>query len=232
MAMTPFSDTLRVDDIDELVEVFLQNGAAIIQGDVCPEVLQQLEQDLLCGPVKKQTTNLEGRLRYRAGWLEECKIPWYENILASNKLRQALDLITINGSGEKGWKAGMCGGDEVAPMTHNMQDLHSDWAGYKTNSMRLGYALVVSVAPRDVPVDLAPIRLVPWNRLGCIEEYPQRSQGDKDLFETGYELTLRAGEFLIRDCRVAHGGTPNRTVQSRCLPAVQIASPQMRRRGY
>lgn len=231
--MTPFSDTLRVDDIDELVDVFWQNGAAIIQGDVCPEFLQQLEQELLCGDVvEKQNTNLEGRLRYRAGCLDHCRIPWYNSILASKKLREALDILTISGSGEVGWKVTHCGGDEVAPMTHNMQDLHSDWPGYKTSSMSLGYALVVSVAPRDIDFALAPMRLVPWSRLWRMDEYPQRSRGDSDSFELGYEVTLKAGEFLIRDCRAAHGGTPNTTVQSRCLPAVQIASPQYLRRDH
>ena len=147
----------------------------------------------------------------------------------SRKLRQALDLLTIHGSGEKSWKATYCGGDEVAPMTDNMQDLHSDWPEYKTSSTRLGSVLVVSAAPRDVTVDLAPMRLVPWSRLWRMEEYSKHYLGDESLFENGYEVTLKAGEFLIRDCRAAHGGTPNRTAQFRCLPAVQIASPQMQR---
>ena len=219
--------------MDQLVEIFDQNGAAIIQGDLNPEVLHQMEHELVSSTAEvKHASSLEGRFRYRAGKPDDYKIEGYCSLLASKTLRQALDLLTLHGSegsGEVGWKAYYFGGDEVSPQTHNMQDLHSDWPAYRTNSMSQGFALVVAVAPRDIPVDLAPMRLVPWSLLSREQDYPVRSRGDKDLYEEGYEVTLKAGEILIRDCRAAHGGTPNRTEKIRCLPCVQILSPQFQR---
>ena len=39
-------------------------------------------------------------------------------------------------------------------------------------------------------------------------------------------LVLNEGEAFIRDCRVCHGGTPNRCDHQRFLPGLQVASPQ------
>ena len=213
--------------MQQLVEIFWKNGACIIQGDLNPDVLQQMEQDLVSSPPEvKHITSYPGRFRYRAGKPEDYKVEGYLSLIASPTLRQALDLLTLKGSGSTGWKVHTFGGDEVSPQTDNIQDLHSDWPAYKTNSMRLGFALVVAVAPRDITTDLGPMRLVPWSILRREPDYPRLSRGEKDLYEKGYEVTLKAGEFLIRDCRVAHGGTANATDQVRCLPSVQILSPQ------
>ena len=78
------------------------------------------------------------------------------------------------------WKFGLLGGDIVEPSTNNYQLLHTDWASYLTNSMPYGYALVVSVAPRDITTDLGPIRRIPWSVLRKMSDYP-----DEPPFATG-----------------------------------------------
>ena len=108
-------------------------------------------------------------------------------------------------------------------MAQNTQTLRSDWPAYKTSSMRLGYAISVSLALRDVPREFAAMRFVSWTQLHRKEDYP--SHGGEDRYTEGYEITLMAGEFLIRDCRAAHGGTPNLTGEPRRLPGVQVRAP-------
>ena len=67
------------------------------------------------------------------------------------------------------------------------------------------------------------MRFVSWVQLHRTGDYP--SNGGEDRYTEGYEITLMAGEFLIRDCRAAHGGTPNLTGEPRQMPAVQVRAP-------
>jgi len=55
---------------------------------------------------------------------------------------------------------------------------------------------------------------------------------DEEYKDGRYKITLHRGEALIRDCRVAHGGTPNRLPRERFLPGGQIISPQYRRAAF
>ena len=219
---TDSSDQLRVDDWSQLEGIFHASGAVIIQGDIDQNILDSFQEELQSDAATKVPTSYPGRLRYRLGPPSECPIRGFRHMLASKKLASALDRISFHGSGSTAWTPSYCGGDEVAPLTANMQVLHSDWPDYPTSSMRLGYALCVSLALNDVPRHRAPIRFVPWSRLWRKAEYPQF--GGEDVYTEGFEVTLKAGEFLIRDCRAAHGGTPNLTTSTRCLPCVQIAA--------
>ena len=222
--MTSHSEMLRVRNLDNLVDAFDRHGAVIIPGDIDIETLLDLEKVLLQSP-HKQSRHPGGRASYNAP--QNAELAGFKSIMASSVLHKALDALTAYSMQGRGvgtsWQYHLCGGDEVDPGNTNYQDLHSDWPSYPTKSMMYGYAIAVSVAPRDIGVEFAPIRLVPWSRLNNC--YPVLSAGDSDMFLNGSEVTLRAGEILIRDVRAAHGGTPNLCSTPRCLPGLQVLSP-------
>ena len=98
------------------------------------------------------------------------------------------------------------------------------------NSMMFGFALVVSVAPRDIAEDFAPLRIIGWNEINHYDQFPcLDSELDQRFQKAEYRVRLRQGEALIRDCRVCHGGTPNHTDEPRFLPGIQVLSPQYTR---
>ena len=226
--MTAFSDTLRVSSLDDIAEAFDAKGAVIIQSNLSDVDLDTMLAFFANGAVEKKAHgDNPGRWRYRPR-----SDLAYAALLGSSQLQDALDILTdfsLRGCQEPGlhadaWQYGNRGGDETEPSTDNFQELHSDWPSYANTSWKFGYGLVVSLALHDVPLELAPIRLVPWNKLKHSQQYPKL---ETDKFLQGYEVTLKRGELLIRDCRAAHGGCPNLDVQkARMLPAVQVLSPQ------
>ena len=119
-----------------------------------------------------------------------------------------------------GWAHGRDGGDRVKAGSKSHQKLHSDWAANQT--MEFGLAIVVSLALRDIPVDHAAIRGVPWSCRGY--RRPPYADLDEHGDRAGVRLALRRGEFLIRDCRAAHAGAPNDHQVDRDLPCTQILS--------
>ena len=152
-------EQLLVHDWGKLEDIFDRHGAVIIPGDVNSAELAAFDEELrLQDPKLKTTTRYPGRLRYRFGEPAQCQVQGFQHFFNSQKLRLALDRLSVKGSGSTAWRFSYCGGDEVAPMTQNTQTLHSDWPGYKTSSMMRGYAICVSLALRDVPLGFAPMR--------------------------------------------------------------------------
>ena len=100
-----------------------------------------------------------------------------------------------------GWAFGKRAGDLVTQASDSAQRLHSDWPQYPTNSRRYGYALVVYVALHDIPATQAAVRVVPW----CTAQFDALPYRDEDRGRLlGFQVPLRQGELLIRDCRMAH----------------------------
>ena len=118
-----------------------------------------------------------------------------------------------------GWQCGKHTGDVVARRSSSSQPLHSDWSLYDTDSLKLGYALVVSLAVHDIDIDQAALRIMPW----CYPGYsrlPYQNSDSTGLL--GLQVALARGEMLVRDCRMAHSGMPNFTEQDRVLPGIHI----------
>ena len=71
------------------------------------------------------------------------------------------------------------------------------------------------------------MRLVGWGDANRYGDYPLRDSGEDILCRMSDHLVgLNEGEALIRDCRVCHGGAPNRCDHQRFLPGLQVTSPQ------
>ena len=154
----------------------------------------------------------------------------YKAIMDNENLNNTITAITklSRGLGRTGeWSWGKAGGDIVDPHTDTYQPLHTDWTGYPLESMVWGFAIVVSVAPKDITEDHAPLRLVGWDDVQRYDDYPQLDS-DEDIFYrmSDHLVVLNEGEALIRDCRVCHGGTPDRCDHQRFLPGLQVTSPQ------
>ena len=66
------------------------------------------------------------------------------------------------------------------------------------------------------------MRLVPWSRWSNYAEFPSLAEEKPD---GSTALLLRKGEILLRDARVAHGGSPNRCDVDRVLPGIQLHTP-------
>ena len=120
----------------------------------------------------------------------------FQHFFNSQKLRLALDRLSVKGSGSTAWRFAYSGGDGVAPMTPNTQTLHSDWPGYKTSSMMRGYAICVSLALRDVPLGFAPMRFVSWAQLHRKGDYPSNGGGRIGWSGKMYEGHASLGFFL------------------------------------
>ncbi len=66
------------------------------------------------------------------------------------------------------------------------------------------------------------MRVIPWSIHARNADRPW----DRSFYQTdAYKVTMKQGDILLRDVRVAHSGTPNVGVGLRPLPGVQILSP-------
>ena len=111
--------------------------------------------------------------------------------------------------------------------TPEWQWTHSDWDEYDTSSMKWGFALSISVACSDIPVNHGPIAVFPWsNRRYRKTPYPQY-----DRYNQQFCVTMLEGEILIRDVRAAHCGTANMYSMPRALPGFQIENALWYRGG-
>ena len=89
--------------------------------------------------------------------------------------------------------------------------------------MIYGFALYVSIAVHDICLDQAAIRVAPWS-LADYRKLPYPDIAGDSL--AGFQLSLRKGDFLIRDVRMAHAGMPNGTTEDRVLPGTQVWSAE------
>ena len=143
---------------------------------------------------------------------------YYARLEEDNALRELCHKVL-----SPGWMFGKRTGDLVTRYSPSWQRLHSDWSKYPTYSMGLGYGLVVSLALHDTPAEQAALRIVPW----CTPNYkslPYQNEEDGEL--CGFQVPLAKGEMLIRDCRMAHSGMPNKTNNDRVLPGIQILTAE------
>jgi len=149
----------------------------------------------------------------------------YQCIMASQVLNSTLDSLHMRGCQSRDWAYGVAGGDVVAAHTTSYQDLHSDQWSYPVNMMFWGYSLAISVALHDIDVRGGPIRAVPWDVLNDYSMYPKDVADESPDGSTS--ILMRKGQILIRDVRVAHGGSPNLLDFDRFLPGLQIFSPSV-----
>ena len=224
-------DTFLCESPVDVEQMMYTHGAAVIPGDLSHDCLQTLVQSAMSMKSEWQPRSPGGRWSCNNYKLAEDAA--YNKLVNSLLLANIIDLITRLGSRRAGgivpphpksWTVGNVGGDIVEPHTMNYQPLHSDWPGLSTSEMSLGFALAVSVAPYDIDCTFAPIRIISWSEMRSCPYSDLSSEADK----TNRWLGLCRGDFLIRDVRAAHGGTPNHTGDVRVLPGVQIVSPEYR----
>ena len=115
------------------------------------------------------------------------------------------------------------GGDVCKAGEPCFQHLHSDWAQYPLCDTMYGIPLVASIALSDINENFAPIRIVSKQQV-IDSPLPVDDQGS--IWGQEYFACLRKGDILLRDCRIPHSGTPNGTGSNRCLPGIQILSPE------
>ena len=214
------SDVLRCSTAADVAKTLDTYGAAIIMSDIGHEFLTDFGIFLSSIPIEQlQAREPYDGKRFSFNNWDLSESVHYMTFKASPLLNQCLsEIFGQSWLGQGGsYRFHMCGGDKVMARTDSWQDLHSDWESYPTCSMKWGYALAVSIACHDVPTDMSPIRLMPWNEMKRMPYEDHRQ---------GYLVDLIKGEFLIRDVRAAHSGSPNLTDRDRCLPGCQLLSPE------
>ena len=232
MQMTPLSDKLRCRSLDDVVRTFDQFGCCIVPSAVAHCDLDSLAR-FMCsgGDGLGWDSRGPGRFCVNMPGRQLTDDPHYVPFTYSPVLAAVVEALVCDSlQGWMGphmqWQRFKSGGDVVQPHTESWQLLHSDDWGYPLKSMCRGYSLCASVAPMDIPVALAPLRLIPWNVLRHYSHYPSSDFDDVPFQCTENLVTMRKGELLIRDSRVAHSGSPNLSQVVRPFPGMQIYTPQ------
>ena len=189
---------------------------------------------LLSSPCRYRPGKSRGPGRYSATQsMSESEVPLcYREVMSSPVVHWMLEEIA-NYSLEYWWPApfpqtwawGRVAGDVVGGDVCEWQHFHSDWPGYKTNSMKWGAALVVGVGVGEIPVGFAPTAVIPWNIMRSLSTdgyyHPAGVTDAREWF-----VTLKHREVFLRDARVCHAGSPNLYSEDRALMGMQVLSPQ------
>jgi len=216
------SDFLRCDTAAQVAKTLDLHGAAIIPSGLSKDYLSEFHT-FLVGHAGRFSPRDDDGYRFSINSYELCDNSFYKSMTASSTLCESLDAIygfSCFVPCSLPYKIGLCGGDVVRRRCKAFQGLHSDWASYETCSMKLGYAIAVSLACHDIPCSMGPIRLIPWSEMKRLPKHIN------DADSKGYLVDLREGEFLIRDVRAIHSGSPNVSDVDRFLPGCQVLSPQ------
>ena len=223
--MTPWSRQLRCSTFKEAITTFEEFGAALVDTEADEQHLELLSLWMLKNLPLARSAGQPGRWSLTNG--TNHLQPEFQVITQNSTIWSWVDCLVdaslVDWQGpHRNSKLHRTGGDIVAPKTLEYQALHSDDSKYKLSSMVRGYSLVLSVAPTMINASFAPLRLVPWSAQH--EPYPDGLM-DESL-QTPWLVTMKPREMLIRDSRVAHGGSPNATEKWRALPGMQILTPQ------
>jgi len=131
-------------------------------------------------------------------------------------------------------------GDGVRGNVLTNQEIHSDGCGL----MRLKYnpkivdkspaCIAVSYAVHDIGIDQAPMRITTWDQQDIYAEKFGSTPPSEDASEflPMLRVAVPLGWCIIRDVRVWHSGTANRTDQTRILPGYAVCSQTMMRIGH
>mmetsp|Transcript_92697 Transcript_92697/g.299896 ORF Transcript_92697/g.299896 Transcript_92697/m.299896 type:complete len:431 (-) Transcript_92697:79-1371(-) len=125
----------------------------------------------------------------------------------------------------------VCGGG-----VSGYQTLHSDMCGYDHGPFEVSFpAPFISVAfvVHPIDADSGPMRAIPGTQTLA---FVARCDGlglpnldeEPEVWRRSTLHPLEAGDVIVRDVRVLHGGTPNRTDQTRFLPSLEFASQPFR----
>ena len=103
-------EQLLVHDWSKLEDIFDRHGAVIIPGDVNSAELAAFDDELrqLQDPALKTKTRYPGRLRYRFGEPAQCQVQGFQHFFNSQKLRLALDRLSVKGSGSTALELFVC----------------------------------------------------------------------------------------------------------------------------
>ena len=221
--MTPLSNALRCCSIWGSMYKF---GACIIQSGVSHRDLDALAWFM---PSMRCRTRGAGRWTVTEdGFAENEFFKPFTYSSAVTTIVDALDASTTHGQPgpHYNWERCRTGGDIVEPHADVWQPIHRGDSGYSLNTMERGYAISISIALVDMPVEFAPMRFIPWCQLRRYEDFPQSDAADRQSRCCEHLVTMRKGELLVRDVRVAHSGSVNCTGSLRALPGMQIYSSQ------
>ena len=231
--MTALSNALRCCSIWEALGSMYKFGACIIPSGVSHRDLDALAWFM---PNMRRRTRGDGRWTVTEdGFAENEFFKPFTYSSAVTAIVDALDASTTHGhhGPHYNWERSRTGGDIVEPHAYVWQPIHSDDSGYSLNTMERGYAISISIAVTDIPIEFGPMRFIPWCQLKRYEDFPQvDSRGPINLAADcqsrccEHLVTMRKRDLLIRDVRVAHSGSVNRTGSLRALPGMQIYSSQ------
>lgn len=213
--------------------VFKEYGFCVVRGvlskDAAADVLdccQRVEQELLKGDLSLRgnrdfgrysmgTAAKTGALLHHAAW---------RHLLDCTPVLDVLDNIFLNSGG---FSIVGGAGDFVRAGTPFYQALHSDIGPAKIPRVHRVAdpppLVVVNFAVEPVTHVNGPMRIIPrkrnlnWDFAPCFaDESPE--------MRSSRVFPLQAGDAIIRDARVWHGGTPNLSDRTRFLPNLEVAS--------
>ena len=118
------------------------------------------------------------------------------------------------------------GGDTVRAHALTDQYIHSDGYTQRPNDADLCLVewLVASVAVHDIERYQAPMWICSWETMmSWKDDVPPTEPADVDrLTQAGKYCTMHKGDLLLRDPRVWHKGTANKTRMIRFLPGLVL----------
>ena len=216
-------EILRSTSAAEVVDKVDRYGMAVMS--IFPgDEMDNLKHTCEVASFFKYRQNGPGRLNLNC--VELASTPAFQDIMKNEKLVDVIDRIYKSCGAEKWWwhKSG-CGCDVALPHCDSVQNLHSDWSAYPTNSMLGGYALCVGVACQDITEQNGAPRYYTWDVMSTT---PYVEESD---WSEAPRMTLRKGDVVFRDCRMAHGGCPNVTDGARYFVQMQTRTQQHQRVG-
>jgi hypothetical protein len=121
------------------------------------------------------------------------------------------------------------GGDFVIAGVDEYQGLHSDKQFKKDRGRMPPPVVSMNFAVEDIGEENGPMRILP-GQLTHTECHKLEFEAESSKLSR--LCPLSAGTVVIRDIRVLHGGTPNRSASTRFLPAVLLAAEGINKRYY
>ena len=194
------SDDFLCTAPEEVYDMVMDHGFARISSGIDGQELDAFNAHLETLEDRAETERGPyDKTRYSLNGHPDLDHRFYDRMLDTPVLQDCLDRLL------PGWERGRYGGDRAKAKAQSHQALHSDWPDY--TSMKFGLAVCVSLALVDVPAEYGAIRCVPWSCRGYGR--PPYPDVDENGHLAGLRLSMRRGEFLLRDCRAAHAGAPN-----------------------
>lgn len=260
-ALAPEQSTEFIDDVEDYVvsmldptwadtalDLFTEHGFVVVTG-----VLERHEYASVLSECRK----IEGKIvlpakrgnrdpgRYSIGNASDnsaIHLPSFARHLVGSGVRKLLPVLEkIFASPEddgtmQPFHVVSAGGDFVLGGTRAYQKLHADAYFKKSMNGHMPPPKVsVNFAVSDICVENGPMRILP-GQIACNgnpavhRNHPIETESEVSKQST--LCPLNAGTAIIRDIRVLHGGTPNKSTKTRFLPAVLLASGPVRDRYH